>query len=62
MADETQKGSPFRGALVGADAHIGPAECTRFTELCGKFVSAKGADVGIGPLQGFADTNEKPGG
>ena len=24
MADETQKGSPFRGALVGADAHIGP--------------------------------------
>ena len=34
---------------VGADAYIGPAECTDFTVVCGKFVTSKRADVGIGP-------------
>ena len=29
--------------------HIGPAECTVFTEICGEFVTSKWADVGIGP-------------
>ena len=36
-------------AGVGADAHIGPAECTVYTEICGKFAAAQWADVGIGP-------------
>ena len=34
---------------VGADAHIGPADCTVFTEVYGEFVTSQGADVGIGP-------------
>ena len=36
--------------IVGADAHIGPAECTVFTEICGEFATPLRADVGIGPL------------
>ncbi len=35
--------------IVGADAHIGPAECTVFTEIFGEFVTSQRADVGIGP-------------
>ena len=34
---------------VEADAHIGPAECTVSTEICGEFVISQWADVGIGP-------------
>ena len=41
-----------RMIIVGADAHIGPAECTVFTELCGEFATSKRADVGIGPYAG----------
>ena len=29
--------------------HIGPAECTIFTEILGEFVTSQRADVGIGP-------------
>ena len=29
--------------------HIGPTECTVFTENCGEFATSKRADVGIGP-------------
>ena len=36
--------------IVGADAHIGPAECTVFSEICGEFATSQRADVGIGPL------------
>ena len=35
--------------IVGADAHIGPAECTVFSEICGEFATSQRADVGIGP-------------
>ena len=35
--------------FVGADAHIGPAECTDFTVVSGKFATSHRADVGIGP-------------
>ena len=34
---------------VGADAHIGPAECTGFTVAYGEFATSQRADVGIGP-------------
>ena len=34
---------------VGADAHIGPAECTDFTGISGEVVTSQRADVGIGP-------------
>ena len=34
---------------VGADAHIGPAECTDFTGISGEGVTSQRADVGIGP-------------
>ena len=37
--------------FVGADAHIGPAECTFFTEICGEFATSQRADVGIGPYR-----------
>ena len=37
------------GASVGADAHIGPAESTFFTEICGEFETSQRADMGIGP-------------
>ena len=39
----------FRNKAVGADAHFGPADCTVFTGIFGKFVTAQRADVGIGP-------------
>ena len=35
--------------LVGADALIGPADCTAFTETFGKFVTSKRVDEGIAP-------------
>ena len=35
--------------VVGADAYIGPAEQTVYTEICGEFVTSRRADVGIGP-------------
>ena len=35
--------------VVGADAYIGPAECTVFTEIYGEFTTSQRADVGIGP-------------
>ena len=37
--------------VVGADAHIGPADCAVFTEICGEFVTSQRADVGIGPYK-----------
>ena len=37
--------------VVGADAHIGPAECTVFMELFGESVTSPRADVGIGPYR-----------
>ena len=37
--------------FVGADAHIGPAECTVFSKICGEFVTSQWADVGIGPYK-----------
>ena len=33
--------------VVGADAHIGPAECTAFMELFGESVTSRRVDVGI---------------
>ena len=42
---------------VGVDAHIDPADCTVYTEICGEFVTSRRADEGIGPyrsLQEFA--------
>jgi|GEM_PF-54901 len=37
--------------FVGADAHIGPAECTVFTVFFGEFATSQRADVGIGPYK-----------
>ena len=37
------------GAFVGADAHIGPAECSTLTEICGEFAASKRADRVVGP-------------
>ena len=37
--------------FVGADAYIGPADCTVFTIIFGKFVTSQRADVGIGPYR-----------
>ena len=37
--------------VVGADAYIGPAECTVFTEIYGEFTTSQRADVGIGPTR-----------
>ena len=34
---------------VGADAYIGPAECTNFTGISGEFAVAQRVDVGIDP-------------
>ena len=39
----------FAQHTVGADAHVGPAECTVLTEIFGTFVTFQRADVGIGP-------------
>ena len=36
---------------VGADAHIGPADRTVFTEIFGESVTSQRADVGIGPYK-----------
>ena len=38
-------------AFVGADAYIGPAEQTVFTEIYGEFATSQRADVGIGPYK-----------
>ena len=38
-----------RFAFVGADAHIGPADCTVFQKIFGEFVDVKWGDVGIAP-------------
>ena len=35
--------------FVGADAHIGPTECTIFTKIFGEVAASQRADVGIGP-------------
>ncbi len=35
--------------IVGADAHIGPAECAVFTEVSGEFVTSQRADRVVGP-------------
>ena len=44
--------SQGRGFIfVGADAHIGPAECTVFTGIFGEFATSQRADVGIGPYK-----------
>ena len=40
--------------VVGADAHIGPAECTAFMELFGESVTSRRADVGIAPTNRWA--------
>ncbi len=37
--------------VVGADAHIGPAECTVFMELFGESVTSRRVDVGIDPYE-----------
>ena len=37
--------------FVGADAHIGPTECTIFTKIFGEFAASQRADVGIGPYK-----------
>ena len=34
-----------RGAVVGADAYISPADCTGFSEIFGEFVTSGKADV-----------------
>ena len=34
-----------RGAFVGADAYISPADCTGFSEIFGEFVTSGRADV-----------------
>ena len=34
-----------RGAFVGADAYISPADCTGFSEIFGEFVTSGKADV-----------------
>ena len=35
--------------IVGADAHIAPADCTVFTEICGEFVTSSWGYLGIAP-------------
>ena len=40
--------------VVGADAHIGPAECTVFMELFGASVTSRRADVGLAPTNRWA--------
>ena len=34
-----------RGAFVGADTYISPADCTGFSEIFGEFVTSGRADV-----------------
>jgi hypothetical protein len=38
-------------SIVEADAHIGPAEQTAFTEIYGEFAASQRADVGIDPYE-----------
>jgi hypothetical protein len=38
-------------SIVGADAHIGPAEQTAFTEIYGEFAASQRADAYIGPYE-----------
>ena len=37
--------------FVGADAHIGPTECTIFTMIFGEFAASQRADAHIGPTE-----------
>ena len=47
--------SQGRGFIfVGADAHIGPADCIVFTVIFGEFVTSHRADVGIGPYNSLS--------
>ena len=41
--------------FVGADAHIGPTECTIFTKIFGEFAASQRADVGIAPTLKWED-------
>ena len=53
-ADLTQIFGELTGTCafgVGVDAHIDPADCTVFTEICGEFATSRRADVGIGPYR-----------
>ena len=49
-----------QNTAVGVDAHIDPADCTVFTEICGEFVIAQWADVGIGPYTQSYRSNLQP--
>ena len=40
--------------IVGADAHIAPADCTVFTEICGEFATSRWADRVVGPYNNTA--------
>ena len=40
--------------IVGADAHIGPADCTVFTEICGEFATSRWAGRVVGPYNSTA--------
>ena len=40
--------------IVGADAHIDPADCTVFTEICGEFATSRRADRVVGPYNNTA--------
>ena len=45
---------PMTQHLVGADAYIGPAECSVFTGISGEFVTSKRADRVVGPYNNVA--------
>ena len=40
--------------IVGADAHIAPADCTVFTEIFGEFATSRWADRVVGPYNNTA--------
>ena len=44
--------------FVGADAHIGPAKRTVFTEIFRKSVIAQWVDVGIDPYESTGENTE----
>ena len=51
--------SPANSILpVGADAHIGPAKRTVFTEIFRKSVIAQWVDVGIDPYESTGENTE----
>ena len=51
--------SPANSILpVGADAHIGPAKRTVFTEIFRKSVIAQWVDVGIDPYKSTGENTE----